>query len=182
MSISKRVFHIYTQHTGQISVLPFWWQRRSMVWTGGPPTERRHTRKGCKKSGLWHYYITTLNDLSFISAHLKSVSVILYEVIVHSTDHPFVLIQDLCLQIEGRWNIKIPLILSPRDFFWKKCKHETEETHWMHIDQPARFLPRLLHPVEAEASVHLVGELAALQPLESGHRWAIVPDSNRRTQ
>lgn len=108
---------MYTQHIGQISVLPFWWQCRSMVWTGGPPTDRRHIRKGCKKSGLWHYYITTLNYLSFISAHLKSVSIILYEVIVHCTDHPFVFIQDLCLQIEGRWNIKIPVILSPRDFF-----------------------------------------------------------------
>lgn len=51
-------------------------------------------------------------------------------------------------------------------------------THRMHVDQPARLLPRLFHSVEAEAGVHLVGELAALQPLEGGHRGAIVPGSN----
>lgn len=52
----------------------------------------------------------------------------------------------------------------------------------MHVDQPARFLPGLFHPVEAEAGVHLVGELAALQPLESGHGRAIVPGGGRGAQ
>lgn len=51
-------------------------------------------------------------------------------------------------------------------------------TYRMHVDQPAGFLSRLLHPVEAEAGVHLVGELAALQPLEGRHGGAIVPGSN----
>lgn len=46
----------------------------------------------------------------------------------------------------------------------------------MHVDKPSRFLPRLFHPVKAEAGVHLVGELAALQPLERGHGRAIVPE------
>lgn len=48
-----------------------------------------------------------------------------------------------------------------------------EKLNWMlmctdrvHVDQPARFLSRLLHPLETEARVHLVRELAALQPLE----------------
>lgn len=48
----------------------------------------------------------------------------------------------------------------------------------MHVDQPACFLPRLLHPVETEAGVHLVGELTALQPLEGRHGRSIVPGLN----
>lgn len=51
-------------------------------------------------------------------------------------------------------------------------------THGVHVDQPARFLPGLLHPVKAEAGVHVVGELAALQPLERRHGGSIIPDSN----
>lgn len=48
-------------------------------------------------------------------------------------------------------------------------------TYRVHVDQPAGFLPRLLHPLEAEAGVHFIGELTALQPLEGR---AIVPGSD----
>lgn len=44
----------------------------------------------------------------------------------------------------------------------------------MHVDQPACFLSRFFHPVKSETCVHLVGELAALQPLEGGHRGSII--------
>lgn len=55
-------------------------------------------------------------------------------------------------------------------------------TYWMHVDQPAYFLSRFPYPVESKAGVHLVGELAALQPLEGGHGGAIVPVWNKFTQ
>lgn len=48
-------------------------------------------------------------------------------------------------------------------------------TYWMHVDQPACFFSWFSHPVEPKAGVHLVGELAALQPLEGGHGRPIVP-------
>lgn len=54
----------------------------------------------------------------------------------------------------------------------------TAGAHRVHVDEPARPLPGLLHPVEAEASVHVVGELAALQPLDGRHRGAVIPDSH----
>lgn len=45
----------------------------------------------------------------------------------------------------------------------------------MHVDQPACFFSRFPDPVESKAGIHLVGELAALQPLEGGHGRSIVP-------
>lgn len=64
----------------------------------------------------------------------------------------------------------------------KGCKHLNQQvcftgvwTHRVHVHQPSCFLSWVLHPVEAEAGVHLVGELAALQPLEGRQRGAIVP-------
>lgn len=48
-------------------------------------------------------------------------------------------------------------------------------TYWMHVDQPACFFSRFPDPVESKAGIHLVGELAALQPLEGGHGRSVVP-------
>lgn len=36
----------------------------------------------------------------FTWAHLKPASILLDEIIIHSTDHPLVFIQDLCLQLD----------------------------------------------------------------------------------
>lgn len=127
--------------------------------------------------------VTSLNQLSHRtppSAHLKPAPILLYEIIVHSTDHPLVFIQDLCLKVEKEHSVIFIFTFSTRDFKNTNLKHDTVQTYRMHIDQPPCFLPRLLHPVEPEAGVHLVGELAALQPLEGGHGGSIVPGSKHK--
>lgn len=42
----------------------------------------------------------SLNE-ALSAPHLKPASILLYEVIIHSADHPLVLIQDLSLQVEN---------------------------------------------------------------------------------
>lgn len=94
---------------------------------GGPPTDRIHIRKDmleqwkCNNTFFKCYYyivitvysirdqyvkvVTSLNQLSHSTTHLKPASILLYEIIVHSTDHPLVIIQDLSLEIEKEHSV-----------------------------------------------------------------------------
>ena len=59
---------------------------------------------------------------------------------------------------------------------------DAHDTYRVHVNQPARFLPRIFHPFEAEAGVHLVCELTALQPFDGWLSGHVIPWGGKRTQ
>lgn len=108
-----------------------------------------------------------------VISHFESVSIFLYEVIVHTTDHPLVIIQNLSL----KKTLKTFTILAKLSVksVWMSDIH----SYRVHVDQPSRFLTRLLHPVEAKALIHPISELTALQPLDSGQSRCIIPKNQQ---
>lgn len=93
------------------------------------------TSESCVKKNLFlwllHCYVAFT-----IPSHLKSAPVILDKVIVHSADHPFVFIQDLCLQREKKHGFNNTRTTSPRDIFRANTRHWWELTGCMLISQP----------------------------------------------
>lgn len=57
--------------------------------------------EGLLRDNKWTQYVKP-------PAHLKPATILLNEIIIHSTDHPLVFIQDLCLEMKKKRKIKVP--------------------------------------------------------------------------
>lgn len=68
-----------------------------------------------------------------------------------------------------------PVYYTPGHLYALHTPKDDPSPHRMHVDQPAGFFSRVLHALEAVASIHLVSELAALEPLDGGQIRHVIP-------
>lgn len=68
-----------------------------------------------------------------------------------------------------------PVYYTPSHFYTLHTSKDNPCPHRMHVDQPAGFFSRVLHALEAVASIHFISELAALEPLDSGQIRHVIP-------